>query len=282
MLNFINTSRHLLTALVSFAGFTPAANAAEFYTSDNVGGGRLNLFFRGFADETYIGAQGTITSSVMMSIDWTAATASVQSFNLAFSGATYTLSHVYTTGPGQTQTVTASVNVDPFTLSAASLPTYRLTPAANGRYDASTVRSGAWMSLPLSGNVSIQGPTQSAIVPFSLSIPVSANLGFPALFGLETANYPTTVSLDLFDTSYDGGGTLLGYWFTPNVSVPWRLAQATVDGINVDIGTIGGMSATFGEFDLHAVPEPSSSLILLLGAGVLVRRRMAREIARGS
>lgn len=250
--------------------------AVDIYSAQNVNGGQLYLNFRGFVDQNDVGVQGTVASSVIASFDWAASTSTIQSFNLTFSGATYTLSHSYTTGPGQTKTVTAYVNVNPFTLSAASLPQYQLSPAANGRYDMYPETGGAWSSLPLNGNVLIQGPTQSTTVPFSLSIPVSSNLGFPVLDSVETANYPGSLYLNFYDTPYDGGGSLLGYWFVPNVAEPWRLAQATVDGINVDIGTIGGVSTTFGDFTLYAVPEPSTGLMLLLGAGSLTIWRRAR------
>jgi hypothetical protein len=47
---------------------------------------------------------------------------------------------------------------------------------------------GTFGPLPLSGNVVIAGPSQTAILPFSVLIPFDANIYFPSLFNVDTSN----------------------------------------------------------------------------------------------
>lgn len=265
MAKSISTSLIVLT-LCSGAS---SSNAFETYGAQGLFGGRLDLFLRGFVDQTVNGVQGAAKDNVAAKFDWNASTGQFQSFDFIFSGGAYQQSKVYTTGPGQTKTITATVNVNPFTVSSSGFQQFALTPGLNGLYNAQNVDFGTFNALPLSGNVVISGPTQTATIPFSVSIPSDVNFNFPALYSVDTASYPTTLSLDVYR---DFGEAVLSYWFVSNVSQPVMLANTTVDGINVLISTAGGYAATTSQFNLHQVPEPTVSLLLLLGASVLVFR----------
>jgi hypothetical protein len=246
-----------------------SSNAFETYGAQGLLGGRLDLFLRGFVDQTVNGVQGAAKDNVAIKFDWNTSTGQFQSFDFVFSGGAYQQSRVYTTGPGQTKTITATVNVNPFTVSASDFQQFGLTPGLNGLYNTQNADNGTFNALPLSGNVVISGPTQTATVPFSVSIPSDVNFNFPALFSVDTSSYPTTL---LLDVHRNFGEAVLSYWFVSNVSQPVTLANATVDGINVGISTAGGYAATTAQFNLHQVPEPTVSLLLLLGASVLVFR----------
>lgn len=258
-------------------------NAFEVYSAQGVAGGRLDLFLRGFVDENIYGVPGAAVNNVTAKFNWGASSdGQFQSFDFAFSGGAYIQSRTYTTGPGQTKTITATVNVNPFTVSAFGFNKFVLTPGLNGLYSAQGVDFGTFNALPLSGNVVIAGPSQSVTVPFSVMIPSDSNINFPYLYNVDTSHYPTTLSLDLNHSPYDGGGVSISYWFTPNV-LPVTLANATVDGISVLIGTAGGYASSgtyssgYSGFDLHPVPEPTTSLLMLLGfGGILFQRKNFR------
>jgi hypothetical protein len=268
----------LASSLAIFlCGAANSVCASEIYGAQNVPGGRLDLFLRGFVDQNMYGVQGAAQDNAVAQFDWAASGASFQSFNFVFSGGNYMLSRTYTTGPGQTETITASVQVDPFTVAASDLPQYQFTPGMNGLYNVTTVHNGRFDALPLSGRVVITGPTQTATVPFSVLIPSDVNIPFPTLFNVDTADYPSTLSLDFFHSPYYGGGVQLGYWFVSNVSQPLTLADATVDGVDVLISTAGGYASTSSDFDIHPVPESSTSLLLLLGIGGVIATRRPRN-----
>jgi hypothetical protein len=264
--------------LISLGNTMNTAHGADVYSGQNISGGRLDLFLRGFFDQnTTFGSAGDATDSAMMAFDWTGLSAKFQNFDFAFSGDSYTQSHTYTTGPGQTKTITTTVYVNPLTVSASSLAQFSITPGQNGLYSASDVQGGVFNPLQLSGSVVITGPTQSATVPFSVSIPSDANIHFPILSSIDTHAYPSTVTLNLFDNNYAAGQEAeLGWWFVPDVSNPLTLANTTVDGVNVDVGLAGGYAASTGAFDLQPVPEPAVGVLLLLGLGGAVAARRKR------
>lgn len=260
----------IFTLLVSLLTLISQVDA-DIYQSGNMGGGQMDLFFRGFVTENLTGNANTVSVDVTAAFDWSESTATIQSFNLAYSGETFLLTRNYTVGPGQVKTINAYVRVDPFSLSADSLPSYSLTAENDGRYSAYQLNSAKLQSLPLSGTVLIEGPTESISIPFALSIPVSANVGFPPVLGVETAGYPQSVVLDHY-------GENLSYWYVPSVQEPWDLAQATIDGIDVNLSTIGGKSTRTGDFSMQVIPEPSS-LALVSVAGVIIhfaRKRLKR------
>jgi hypothetical protein len=257
------------SAAVSICGLAGTTSAGDIYQIQNVSGGSLDLFLQGFMSQGS-GTRGNVTDSASVQFDWAAPSAKFQSLSLAFSGDTYTQSHSYTVGPGQTKTITASVCVDPFTLYASGLQQFALRPGQNGLYDAGYGQYGTFGPLSLSGRVVITGPTESTTVPFSLSFPSDPNIHFLSLVAVDTHAYPTTVTLqgayDIYTEECD-----LSYWFAQS---PITLANATVDGVNVNITASGAQAGTIGTFDLHPVPEPS--VLALGGLGLFAMLSLRR------
>ena len=261
--------------LISVCAGLNTAYAVDVYGT-HVTGGRLELRFDGFVQRNLVSAQGTMANNFVAGFDWSHGTMNVLTLDMSFSGASYTMSRTYTTGPGQTKTLTAQVNVNPFTIAAANRPTYTLYPDGNGLYSPGYPSGATWGSLPIAGNVVISGPTQSATIPFSVTLPAVA-FG-PSLQDIDTARYPQGVDLDFYgqyksDDNEYFQGTWIGTWYDLNGGT-YALADALVDGIDVNVKLNSLLPWNSSTYSLSTVPEPFSGMLLLVGlAGWFVSRR---------
>lgn len=263
-------TRILITALISACVGT--TSFADVYGTDDLEGGFLNVSLFGFMDyNSRLGSADTFTTSTSIELDWDELTARFTDFSMDFDGDTYTTVTDYTSGPGQTKTITASVHLDPFSISADNFIQADLTPDVGGSYTVSNVKMGDFGPLMLSGLVDISGPTESTSMPFSLGITPWGSWTFPGLNAVDTSGYPDTIELNL----YDGTENWLCSW---NFDETTTLIDTVIDGVDVSITTGGGVNAyTTGSFELaQGVPEPSSTILLSLGAGIVVLIRKKR------
>lgn len=262
----------LATTLVAFINTT---TSADIYGVENVSGGSLNFATAGFVDfNDREGSPNTIEASASIQIDWASQSARFDRVSFSFSGDSYTRTRSYTTGPGQTKTITASVHLDPFTLEATNLGTFDITPANGGLYNVDRSMIGPWGPLALTGHVDVTGPTGSESAPFTISLLPNYTV-FASLKTIGTTDYPESIQLNFYDNS----STWIGNWYHGTQTT---LIDTSVDGIDVNVTTTssngGAIAYTSGPIELQAIPEPSSLALIFIASisGVFIRRRLRR------
>ena len=174
---------------------------------------------------------------------------------------------LFTTGLGQTTSVTTNITYNAFSILYAATEALALTATTGGNFSIALPSLQAFGAVALSGQYSVVGPTQTATGNFSTASFAAA--GAPGMFRWATFNslgYPNSSQLTNPNASTIG---LRNRW-----NLTGSIFDVTVDGAQVtaNVGTLVINPGGFGNVPL-AVPEPASTALLGFGALLLSRRR---------
>ncbi len=203
----------------------------------------------------------TINDGVTPTLTYDAITVDVPSF-------TTSNTVLFTTGLGQTTSVTTNITYNAFTILYAATEALALTATTGGNYSIALPTILAFGAVALSGNYSVVGPTQTATGSFSTASVAATG----AVNGFRWANfnslgYPATSELM---TPVSGLPSQRNRW-----NMTGSIFDVTVDGAQVtaNLGTLTINAVGFGNVPL-TVPEPASAVLLGLGVlGFAARRR---------
>lgn len=168
---------------------------AERYTGKTVGSGGP------FADSRYeiqitedflVYQVPGITTYVDVDVDFYANTLTFNSLVLELNAANFTQTKEFTTGPGQTTDITATVQVNPTTLTATTPFVVAITPGTGGQYNVENVIPDL-NDIVLSGTYLLDSDSESKAGTFMLTQPIVIN--WPAFTTLETSAYPSELVL---------------------------------------------------------------------------------------
>lgn len=239
---------------------------ADTYSGFNLGGGGDI-----YTDGTPFGVKQSyyeLTFDTTASFDWQAPSVTFESLQVHFGGTTTQMQHDFTIGPGQTETITLTVNYDPVDISVGQVGPVPLYAGTGGEYTIDDLirygSVGAFGDFTLTGSYELKGPTQTLSDTFSIQASNSSAIKYFSWDSINTTMYPTELLLA------KPGNTNNVTWMCGYSTYE---IQGIVDGHSVSM-SIGHIRFNpRGSYSLTPIPEPATMSLLALGSFPLLRRR---------